>query len=237
MTSHQDVRGDFKRLRSVLVVLAATVVMSACATSHVGFYSSPVGADVYVKPMGQGSLEHVGKTPMKIDASTLEKSFNGSGPAYIEFRKDGFNTWSTVITELSSLDLDLNVQMTPASGLEDQTRVNRIVDDMFECQRLAKVHRYQEALDKLKAIKAQTPQIAAVYELEGGIYYLLGKYQDALDSYRLAVRYNPHSNEAVKMVRLIEKGYGLERRPASAEFVNTYSPEQKPAKKEEEDRK
>jgi hypothetical protein len=51
--------------------------------------------------------------------------------------------------------------------------------------------------------------------MEGGIYYLQRKYPDALDAYRLAVRYNPRNAEAIRMRDMLEKKFGLERQKAT----------------------
>lgn len=197
-----------------LGLLGLLVLLSACASTKVSLFTNPVGAKVYGKPLGTGKFELLGETPLVVDGHQIEKKYSGSGPVLIEFRKEGFQTTSVLVTELSSQNLDIKSEMTPLGGLEDYQRLNSLIESLFECQRLVKVHRYDEALTRLKELQKQAPQISTVYELQGGIFYLQNKYQDALDSYRLAVRYNPQNIEALRMRKMLEQKFGIERSPA-----------------------
>ncbi len=80
-----------------------------------------------------------------------------------------------LVTELSSIDLTLNVELQPASGMEDPASLNTTIEKLFEAQRFVKVQRFDEALKTIEEIKKLTPQMSSAYELEGGIFYLQGK--------------------------------------------------------------
>jgi tetratricopeptide (TPR) repeat protein len=201
-------------------IFISALIAAGCATSKVNLYTHPSGAEVFSKPLGSGELKSIGVTPLSVDARDLEKRYGGSGPLYIEFRKDGYVKSTTVITELSSVDISMDVHLTPVNGLEDQGHINFLIDTMFECQRLAKAKRYDEALKKLKELELQAPQVAAIYELEGGLYYLLGRYQDALDNYRKSYLYNPKSSQSMRMKNLLEQKYGIDRLPSQVELFD-----------------
>lgn len=209
------------RVKKISVIGFFILLFVGCASTKVGLYTNPPGAKVYSKPLGTGRFELLGETPIAVSGEQIEKKYSGSGPVLVEFRKEGFQTNTVLVTELSSQDLNINAEMVPLGGLEDSQRLNHLIDTLFECQRLVKVHRYEEALANLKDLEKQTPQVSIIYELQGGIFYLQQKYQDALDAYRLAVRYYPKNVEALRMRNLLEGKFGIERTPA--ENQNTES--------------
>lgn len=203
----------------LLSLITLGIALTGCATTRISLFTNPNGAQVYAKPLGSGQLQLLGETPLTVSGDQIEKVYNGSGPVLLEFRKEGFQTTTTLVTELSSQDLNINMEMTPSAGLEDMQGLNTLIETLFECQRLVKVHRYDEALARLKEIERKAPQISTIYEMEGGIYYLQRKYQDALDAYRLAVRYNPKNVEALRMRGLLEKTFGINRSMATEEPI------------------
>ena len=198
-------------IRSGIRALTAVFLLASCSSTQVAIHTQPTQARVYSKALGIGKLEFLGETPLYLKGDQIEKSFGGSGPIYLEFRKEGFRSTNTIVTELSYVDLNISMEMTPEGAFEDFSTVNTLIDQMFEAQRLVKVKRYAEALTRLSEIKKQAPQVSAIYELEGGIYYLQQRFQDALDSYRTAVKYNPRNAEALRMKNLIEDSFGLQR--------------------------
>jgi tetratricopeptide (TPR) repeat protein len=89
--------------------------------------------------------------------------------------------------------------------LEMVQSLNDAIDLMFEGQRLARAGRFTEALQRLKQVQSQHPQLAAPYELEGGIYYVRKKYKEAIDAYTSATRIHPRNPEATRMRDLLEE--------------------------------
>ncbi len=200
----------------IALLMFASVFVSGCATTRVGMFTNPPGAQVFAKPVG-GRYVSLGETPLTVSADKIEKEYGGSGPVLIEFRKEGFQKSNTLITELSSQDLNITTELVPQVGLEDLQRINAIIETMFECQRLVKVGRYDEAMTRLKQLEKEAPQISITYEMQGGIYYLQKKYPDSLDAYRLSIRYNPRNAEALRMRDMLEKKFGIDRLPTALE--------------------
>jgi tetratricopeptide (TPR) repeat protein len=95
--------------------------------------------------------------------------------------------------------------------------VNALIDRMFETQTLARAGRYEDALEKLRAIEREAPQLAAVYELQGGVYYLMNRYREALDAYSLAAKLNPANPQITRMRQVLETALSSQREPASAQ--------------------
>ncbi len=194
---------------------AGAALAGGCATATVTLQSSPPKAQIFVSSLGGSAPKLIGETPFVTSAPQLKSEYGGSGPAVIEFRKDGYNTTKTVITDLGAMELTVSSELRPTTGLEDQEHLNDVVNQVFEGQRLARAGRQQEALSKLKQVEKLAPALAASYELEGGIFYLQKKYKEALDAYSIAARYDPRDAEAVRMRNLLETTLGVRRSTAS----------------------
>ncbi|MBC7692647.1 MAG: hypothetical protein H7222_12875 [Methylotenera sp.] len=185
---------------------------TGCASSVLTFQSTPADADVYAARLGANAPELIGKTPVTIKAAEFEKKIGGPGPFNLEFKKDGHNSARTLVTEASSVDLTISMELTPVSGLEDQEKLNAVIDQVFEAQRLARAGRYDDALLKLSALEKDVPQLAAIHELQGGIYYIQKKFKESLDAYSIAAHHNPKNSEAVRMRNALEISLKVERR-------------------------
>ena len=189
------------------VVLILGVLLTSCGTTRtqISFDSSPSKAEIYLRTHSHEEFKKIGETPLVYRADDIEKDLEGSGPLEVEFRKKGYRKSSVFVTELSSLDLEIKMEMISENGLEDQKLLNWVIDSMFEIKRLVTTKRYEDALSMIKKVKEAVPQVSAIYELEGGIYFLQRKYFYALDSYETAVRYNPNNLELIRMRDLCSK--------------------------------
>jgi hypothetical protein len=204
---------------------ASLLVVSACASTSISLDSAPEKAVVTVKPLGGGASKTLGETPLTVKSENIETEFSGSGPLMVEFSKEGYKTKSVLITELSSMNINLKVSLEGQSGIDDPATMNAQIEALFEAQRLVRVRRFDEAMKLISGIKRAMPTLSSSYELEGGVYYMNGRYQDALDSYRQAVKLNPKSVEAVRMRDMLAKNQGAPdsgnaRPPAAMEGVS-----------------
>ncbi len=184
-------------------------LITGCSTAKISLHTSPPGADVYAKSVGDKEVKLIGKTPLTISNTDIEKEYGGSGAVYIEFRKDGYKTDSLYVTEISHVDLHVNRDMEPKRDLEYQEWLNTHIAEMFEVRRLVQLNHFDQALKILSRLKQSTPMVSTVHEMEGGVLLMSHKYRDALEAYRLAVKYDPERVEAVKMVRYLENTYGF----------------------------
>jgi len=195
-----------------IITLLMMFCCFACSTATINLNSTPSAAQVYVTALGTDSPKLIGQTPFVISSSDLERSHGGSGPVSIEMKKDGYWPAKTIITDVSAADLTVNLELNPITGLIDHDRMNAVMDSIFESQRLARAGRPNDALTKLKELEKQAPQLAAIYELEGGIYYIQKDYKSSLDAYTLAVKYNPSNVDSLRMRALLEKSLGVTRK-------------------------
>ena len=193
-------------------------VLSGCATSSVTIESVPPKATVFVKPLGGGSRKQLGETPITSKNEDLEKDFGGSGPVVLEFAKEGYRNTTVMVTELSRVKTTVTAELRPLQGFDDPALLNAQIEQLFEAQRLMRIRRFDESLKILGEIKRIAPTLSSPYEMEGGIHYLSGRMGDSLDSYRMAVKLNPKSVEAVRMKGLLEAALDKQggRLPASS---------------------
>lgn len=196
-------------MRLIFAVLMLSVV--GCSTTQISVHSNPAGADVYARPVGGGDYRHMGKTPLFLTNLQLEKNYSGSGAIQLEVRMDGYKPDDFVITEVSKVNLSINRELQPKRDLEMQAWLNSHISSMFEVREMVANNRYKEALATLIKLKSQTPNVATLHQMEGGVQLLLRDYAAALRAYRTCVRLDPENGEALKMVRHLEKTYGYRR--------------------------
>lgn len=188
-----------------LFKLLILLVLYSCASSTtVLVQSNPTKAEVYMKPLGYGDLKKFGETPITIKGYEIDDQFNGSGPVYLEIRKVGHETARAIITELSAVDVDINLNLKPDEKFKDYERLDYIINSFFECRRLISVKRYSEALKILKKLESEFPQLSTIYELQGGIFYLQKKFKMSYESFEMAIKYNPKNIEAQRMRKYLK---------------------------------
>ena len=204
-------RLDFRTLRTLIVFTGAATLMS-CASASIKFQSAPEKSQVFAHSLGSaGEMILLGDTPLTISAADLNKKLGAPGPVLVEFRKPGHLTSKLFVTDLSSTSLTVNTELVASNGLEDMDKLNNLVDQMFESQRLARALRPDDALKALAELKKSYPQVAAIYELEGAIYYMGKKYKESMDSYGQAIKYNPKSSSSIRIHDALEVLLGLRK--------------------------
>jgi tetratricopeptide (TPR) repeat protein len=203
-------RNGFVPFRLIpLIAPIALVALAGCAiNSKLTIESTPGDAQVYIRPLSGGAEKLLGKTPLTVSASDVRKLSAGNGPYFFELKKEEYAAGNVVVTELDGTDVRLALQLTPDTSLVNSTRINASVDLLFEGQRLARAGRLDEALQKVREVQKSSPELAASYELEGGIHYMKKDLKGAIDAYRQAARLNPSDPYSQKMVALLEGQLG-----------------------------
>lgn len=201
------------KLAALLTVLS--LFASACSTTKITFESNPIGANIYVTPMGSSVPKLVGQTPVQVMQDEMNRETWGSGPAYIEVQKEGYVTEKVLITELSRIHTVMRFNLLPATQFKEGREVDSIVEGVLQVQQLIKQKRYDEALTILKQMETKAPDVSVIYELQGAAYLAMNKIGEALVAYRLAIRYNPSNLDASRMKSYIESRYYGTRSPAN----------------------
>lgn len=199
-------RSPFPPARVLTALLASLPgALAGCAAATLSLDSSPQKADVYVSTGFDSQGTKIGSTPLTITSAEASRAAGSAGgPIYVEFRKQQRQPARAVITDVNAGDLRLNMTLAASNGLEDQDATNAAVDMLFESQRMTLAGRYDDALTKIKQLQKESPQLAAPYEIEGGIYVMQKKLPEALDAYRAAARINPRNPETIRMRNYLE---------------------------------
>jgi len=218
-------------IQSAIAAMLIAIFITACSSgSSLSFQSNPGGAEVWIAPMDGTNAKRLGQTPLLIQSDEAQKKAGASGPIIIEFRKDGYLSNKTMITDLYSSEISLTAQLTRSSGLENIESLNLEVDRLFEAQRLVRASRLDDALKLIEAVQKDAPELSAVYEIEGGIYYLQKKPQESLDSYQTSIRFNPKNMEAIRMRNYLSSKLGVTTSsPPPLNNVETAAPATAPA--------
>ena len=195
--------GWSKSLAAMLAV--AMPLLCSCSSAKINFQSGSGVAEVWVAPIGSKDLKIIGSTPLTISSIELAKKIGEKGPVAVEYRSSGFTTQRAIITDSTNVDINLSLEMIPLVNNEDPQKMNRVVDRLFEVQRLARVGRAEDALQAVKEIQKEAPYVTAAYELEGGIYLMQKKYEMSLDAYRTASKLDPKNLEIANMKKQVEK--------------------------------
>ncbi len=184
-------------------------VASCSSTASLTFQSNPGGAEVWVSPLDGTSPKKLGQTPLSTTSDEAQKVAGTSGPVMIEFRKDGYLASRSMVTDLVPADIMVTAQLQRSSGLENIEALNGVVDRLFESQRLVRAGRLDDALKLAGEVERDAPELSAVYEIQGGIYYLQKKPREALDAYQVSIRYNPKNAEAIRMRNYLMANLGI----------------------------
>jgi tetratricopeptide (TPR) repeat protein len=126
----------------------------------------------------------------------------------IQIRKEGYKDEEFYITDLEQVDLSITKRMSTIIAWKDATLLNKAIETLFEVRSLSEAKKYDEALALISNLKKDYPNLAAIYELEGGIHVLRGHYASALDSYTKAWDYNPQNGQLQETVRQLERMTG-----------------------------
>jgi tetratricopeptide (TPR) repeat protein len=178
----------------------------SCATGNIYIDTVPQGSPLYIKSNSTNEFILIGNSPLQVKSAEIKDTYNLTGPIAFKVTHDGFLQEYTYVTELPyNSDINILLTLKPEYDSEKNLKLNKLMDQIFESQRLAKVGRYEEALKTLSTLQKDNPQLAVVYEMQGGIFYIQEQYNKALDAYEIAARLNPESLELLSMKRYLQK--------------------------------
>lgn len=202
-------------MRNPIFLIINSFFILGCASGTLFVDTLPPEGEIYLKARSTEEYQLVGKAPYKMTAAEFRAKFGVEGPFGLEARSAGYRAQSILVTDLpqnSDLTVFLNLKSIEATGGTDenpgevpQNRLNRAMDQIFESQRLVKVGRYDDALAQLSLLQQTHPNLSAIFEMQGGVFYIKKDYVKALDSYEKALRLNPENLELASMKRYLEK--------------------------------
>lgn len=185
-------------------VLFLFFLVSCGSTYNVKVTSTPDGAKVYARNVGSNKRVEIGNTPFISTVTDLRAKNFADGPMIFEIEKDGHRKTQIYVSE-STANIDILVELEKMDIIENTKKFDRVGSELFEVQRLIRNKKYPDAHKKLEEIKKAFPSLSIVHELEGSVFYLEKKFNQSLDSFRTAYRYNGENIFALKMKRFLEK--------------------------------
>lgn len=191
---------------TIALFLLAVMAGQSCSTGELVISTTPPQADIRARTGSGQNYESIGKSPLRISGKELFGRLGGDGPIQIEISKEGFAQKEIIVSESPrNFDINFSIELKEPSKDQDESRpINQTVDNLFEVQRLVKVGRLEDALEMIKLLQASQPNIAAVHEMQGGIFFIQKDIPKALDAYTKAVRLNPENSETLNMKRYLE---------------------------------
>ncbi|HLE10583.1 MAG: hypothetical protein A2504_09010 [Bdellovibrionales bacterium RIFOXYD12_FULL_39_22] len=181
----------------------------ACASSTITINSDPTKADIYIRKLSDSTSKKIGTTPLTIQSSDVSDAFGGSGTMFLELRKEGYLSSTVIVTDLNARDIEIKVKMEATNFLDMANSIDSVVTDLFECQKLIRKKELVRAREILNKIKVQFPYLSVIYEFEGGVDLIEQRYTQALDNFKMAIKYNSGNVEALRLKRAVEKQFNL----------------------------
>ena len=196
---------------SIFVLVGYGTCLAGCSSvASLNLHSNPGAAELWIAPLDGSTPKRLGITPLVISSDEAQKVADTTGAVILEFRKDGYLTSKAMVTDLSPSDISITAQLQRSTGLENIESLNLVVDRLFESQRLVRAGRLDDALKVADQIEKDAPELSAVYEIQGGIYYLQKKPKQSLDAYQTSIRFNPRNTEAIRMRNYLMAQLGLQ---------------------------
>ncbi len=193
--------------KAILIIIV--IINISCSSSIVKISSTPSKADIFIRRLSDSTMKKIGVTPLTIRSDQVASDLDGSGPMYLELRKDEHYSKSAIVTDFNVRDIELNLKLDPKKFLKDSNKIDALINGLFNCQKLIRKRNYKEAKDTLTKLKNDFPYISVIYEFEGGIHLVEQQYSQALESFKTAIKFNPSNVEALRLKRAVEKQFNL----------------------------
>lgn len=209
---------NFMRTFSYFVMV---FVFVGCATSKIVIKSEPSESEVYVRAVGSEEKKTIGKTPLTTSYSEIREATK-IDPASGEFfelviEKDDFQAQRLLIPAARMGHVETIVLAKLKSSESEGKTVHRLLQHLFNAQKLANDREYERAqleLDKAFAIDAK---FARGMSLRGSILFIQQKYEDSLKWFQKALDTDPQFEDAVKMISQIKNIMNGPKRGVSSE--------------------
>ena len=200
-----------KSLTRTIVMIGSLHILVGCSSvANLNLQSNPTASEVWIAPLDGTNPKRLGQTPLLIQSDEAQKIAGTSGAVVLEFRKDGYISSRAMVTDLFPSDITVTSQLQRSTGLENIETLNTVVDRLFEAQRLVRAGRLEDAMRLAEGVEKEAPELSAVYEIQGGIYYLQKKPQQSFDAYQTSIRFNPKNMEAIRMRNYLGSQLGKE---------------------------
>lgn len=202
----------------IVFVFLATV---SC-TSMFKVTSDPIDAEVAVLVGENKERKVIGKTPLEIPTTELDKHIGDvlkNGKFFtLEVSKVGFEPQSFSLpstnfgTTVTQIDAKLVTQNQESA--KQLANAQDIIKQLFLAQKFALSKQFERSLIELDKILSQYPNFARALSMKGSVYYAQAKYDESLKFYEEALKADPQMEETVKLAAKVREVIAAGRKPA-----------------------
>lgn len=181
------------------------ILLSSCGSVYnMKVTSTPDQATIFARNIGSNKRVEIGKTPFNSTVADLRAKNFQDGPMLFEIEKEGHRKVQVFVSE-STANIDISVELEKYDLIENTKKFDKVGSELFEVHRLIRNKKYPDAHKMIDDIKKLFPSLSIVHELEGSVFYLEKKYNQSLDSFRTAYKFNGENLFALKMKKFLEK--------------------------------
>ena len=179
------------------------------APTNLKIISQPKEVDIFISEMGGTTLTFVGKTPIEITDRELKEKFKIS-PSEMDFfqiqaRKIGYQSEKLLVPLGGWLQSSASIRVYLKEGKDIGSDVEKIVQRIFNAQKLVEKSQYGQAHEQFDEILGQYPKLSRVMSMKAGTYYLQKQFDESKLWYEKALKEDPNRTDAVIMLEKINK--------------------------------
>ena len=196
---------------AVLSLFFIILCSSARATDLV-VTTTPEKAEIKVSMLNGGNAVKVGETPFKMSVKEISTNYvNNSEIFVVEVIKEGHEAYRIIVPSFLKSTIKLEVVLQPKPELIENKKIDKLVNELFEVQRLIRAQNYSTAGSKIEELEKRYPKLSITKELKASSFYLQNDYKKALDFYGQAYFANSENIDAYKMMVYLEKSLGIKK--------------------------
>ena len=191
-----------------LFLLLNFYFLASAKANQLKISSDPIGATVVVRDLNGVVNTKLGVTPYEGNVNDIASNFAKSNFFMIVIEKDGYETQSILVNDVLKSDLELKINLVPREDILHYRKLDKIAAEMFEAQRLMRASQFDNAIDLLKRLENEQPNLSIIPEFLGSAYYLKKELKSSLLMYEKAYRLNPDNRDAFNMKSYLRKALG-----------------------------
>lgn len=210
-----------KIMTKSLISITVAALISGCMTSKIVVKSEPSESNVFIRPSGVEEKSPIGKTPVTMSFSELEQKIKIS-PSSGEFfelvvEKEGYQSERLLIPSPRMGHVETIVLAKLKSGENEGKVASRLLQHLFNAQKLANEREFERAQMELDKAFAIDEKFTRAMSLRGSIFFIQQKYDESLKWFQKALNIDPQFEDAIKMISQIKKITGEPIRGTAAE--------------------
>lgn len=189
-----------------------STLLGFAKAAEVKINSIPNKADVYIINATTLQKKFVAQTPLEMNYDDFVGAHGKDNTFQIVVEKKGFAPNKVLVLNNAKNNIELLLSLEVSQEFKQIKRVDQLITQLFEVQRLVRSKDYNNSLDMLGGLVKEYPHYSSVYELKGGIHYLRNEFSESLSHYRKAFDINPENFEAFKMKDYLENRLGKKKK-------------------------